>query len=532
MATVSEQLRDLADLLERGLLTRQQFDEQRDRILAESRDVRGVHAPGVGSEVGPPVRTLRAEAAGVTESGRSDGRGPSNSAVLVAIGIGVVLLVGAALLVVALAAGVFAVAAFSPRDEVVVAPAPVVVSEGAGEEGVPTDAPARGVTDGRAGGGIAPALPAATYGDPLLDATAEARFDGYPDALADYRSAVDHVGNRNTRSAGPILDDLTAGAAGRAYAEEVALLNAAHQVNDNRPDEALDALSTWRRDHPDSRLVATAGVWEGKAHMAKALAAERDGDTAAAGRSDEAAEAALTAVVERFPDDGHTCGEALYLLSSLYGRTEQARRQREALDLLVTRYGEHPRAPRALYSGGNTAWANGAHADAEAYFQRVLDDYPDDRWAKRARRNLEALEVVGQPAPEIVASHWIGEASSLESQRGNLVLVVFWNEWCPHCTREVPEVQALWESYRDQGLSVVLVTKHTKAQTDEKVERWLTDQGVTIPCAVEADGYVTSKAYGISGVPAGALVDRDGTIVWRNHPARMTEERLQEFLGR
>ncbi|MBC8247150.1 MAG: hypothetical protein H8E81_06165 [Deltaproteobacteria bacterium] len=79
---------------------------------------------------------------------------------------------------------------------------------------------------------------------------------------------------------------------------------------------------------------------------------------------------------------------------------------------------------------------------------------------------------------------------------------------------------------------MVLVTKHTKSQTDAKVKSLLEEKGVTLPCAVEPSGYPSTKAYAISGVPAAALVDREGTIVWRNHPARMTEEQLEDFLDR
>ncbi len=37
MSSVTEELKELAGLLEKGLITRQQFDEQRDMLFAQSR---------------------------------------------------------------------------------------------------------------------------------------------------------------------------------------------------------------------------------------------------------------------------------------------------------------------------------------------------------------------------------------------------------------------------------------------------------------------------------------------------------------
>lgn len=550
MTAVTEQLKVLADLLEKGLLTREQFEEQRDRILAQSSGAPA--APQVSASAIPPGPGAGGERAGVpvsppprprpTQGERSGGGIP-----LAAIGIGMAIVFGLAVLVIVVAGAVFMVARGTPSDsrdrsarsaergdaedegepdDTVRAVEIVTTTGGTGTDG--SGAPA----SPSAGIPLPTANPGAIIEEPLLDATAEAHFAGHPDALADYRRAVSFVNRRNTRAARPILDDLATAASGRDYEEEVSLLRAADLVNQSLPDDAILALTAWKLDHPDSRLVPIAFVWEGKAHVAKGRAAAKADDIARARPSFERAEEAFTSVIEQYPDDANACGEALFNLGSVYGLLEQPARQREAYDQLVAIYRDHPLAPRALYTAANAAWADEDHETATRYFEKLRDTYPDDGLSKRANRNIKALAVLGQPASELVVDHWIGSEATLESQRGKLVLVVFWNEWCPHCKRELPKLQATWESYRDRGLSVVLVTKHTKSQTDAKVKSLLEEKGVTLPCAVEPSGYPSTKAYAISGVPAAALVDREGTIVWRNHPARMTEEQLEDFLDR
>ena len=57
---------------------------------------------------------------------------------------------------------------------------------------------------------------------------------------------------------------------------------------------------------------------------------------------------------------------------------------------------------------------------------------------------------------------------------------------------------------------------------------YLTENGYTVPVAI--DPGTTSRSYGVSGIPAAALVDKDGNVVFRNHPAQVTDELIQKYL--
>ena len=579
MTAVTEQLKDLAALLEKGLLTRAQFDEQRDRILAaapppgpahEVGHLPAVPAPPPGPQnavghlpavPGPPPGPDTTPAPTALESASPAARetvldppppaptrepaardSSGSSVPLVSVGIGLGIVFAGALVL----GGLGGIGYLLVR--VVFADSNATASrDGSGGEGDLSDDPSpataepAGVASAAPGDAdptpasstpvpAPPPDPDATFDDPLLDATAENRFAGHDEELKDYRRAVEYTSRRNTRGATPILDRLASGGHGRSYMEEVSLLQAANKVNQNLPDDALAELQAWKRSHPESRLTSVALLWEAKAHTAVGRSAADAGDPGA-GRADyERAEDAFTSVIEKHPGDANACGEALFHLASVYKLLEQPDRQREAYDTLVATYPTHPLAPRGLYSMANAAWSEEDTETAERYFRKLADQYPEDGLAKRAGKNVKALAVVGQRAPELVVDHWIGAETSLEDQRGKVVLLVFWNQWCPHCKREMPKLQERWQTYRDRGLSVLVVTKHTKSQTDEKVKDYLDENGITLPCAVEPQGYQSTSDYAISGVPAAAVIDRDGTIVWRNHPARLTDERLEQFL--
>ena len=38
-----------------------------------------------------------------------------------------------------------------------------------------------------------------------------------------------------------------------------------------------------------------------------------------------------------------------------------------------------------------------------------------------------------------------------------------------------------------------------------------------------------SKAFGVSGIPAAAVV-KDGKVVWRGHPGRLTEQMIESWI--
>ena len=96
-----------------------------------------------------------------------------------------------------------------------------------------------------------------------------------------------------------------------------------------------------------------------------------------------------------------------------------------------------------------------------------------------------------------------------------------------HCQREVPKLQALYDNLKGDGLQVVGLTKITKSATEEKVAEFITSRSVSYPVAKE-NGQA-SQHFGVSGIPAAAVI-KDGKVIWRGHPARLSEAQLKSWL--
>lgn len=151
--------------------------------------------------------------------------------------------------------------------------------------------------------------------------------------------------------------------------------------------------------------------------------------------------------------------------------------------------------------------------------EQLRSRYPQTRAARSSERSLNELAVLGIRPAEPGVLQWFGEPWRLADHRVNVV--VFWEVWCPHCKRSLPELELHWQRWRDQGVGVVGLTRLTKTASAEGVRAFLADERISFPNGQEDGEY--AKLFAVTGVPAAAVI-RDGVVVWRGHPAKLTDE--------
>jgi len=170
----------------------------------------------------------------------------------------------------------------------------------------------------------------------------------------------------------------------------------------------------------------------------------------------------------------------------------------------------------------------GKITEAKTQLAEFQKKYSATRAAGNASRLVQELGVVGKDAPkEWGIEKWFQGEKDVNLSGDGTTLVVFWETWCPHCRKEVPKMQQLYETYGSQGLQLIGLTKITKSSTEEIVESFIAENKVSYPIAKE-NGQM-STYFGVRGIPAAAVV-RNGQIVWRGHPARITEDMLKGWL--
>jgi cytochrome c biogenesis protein CcmG/thiol:disulfide interchange protein DsbE len=130
--------------------------------------------------------------------------------------------------------------------------------------------------------------------------------------------------------------------------------------------------------------------------------------------------------------------------------------------------------------------------------------------------------LVGRMAPPFTLPLFDGRALTSTDLRGKVVVLNFWASWCvPACTDEAPQLQAIWDHYRDRKVVVVGIN----IQDLEKPARAFVQRfGQTFPVGMDPRGTL-SIDYGVYGVPETFIVDRQGRAVYK-HTGAVSEELL------
>ena len=130
--------------------------------------------------------------------------------------------------------------------------------------------------------------------------------------------------------------------------------------------------------------------------------------------------------------------------------------------------------------------------------------------------------LLGKPAAPLTLKTFDGDQVSLEALRGRVVVVNFWASWCfPACYEEAPDLQRIWERYRDLGVTVVGVNIQDQ---DKPAREFLHRFKQTFPNGMDPTGKI-SIDYGVYGVPETFVIDQTGRIVAK-HTGAVTEDQL------
>jgi thiol-disulfide isomerase/thioredoxin len=179
----------------------------------------------------------------------------------------------------------------------------------------------------------------------------------------------------------------------------------------------------------------------------------------------------------------------------------------------------------------------GQHAQAISLLRSALARYGNTSIRARLQKNLNLLALVGQPAPPLRVTQYLGpKPPTPAALKGSPVLLFFWAHWCVDCKAEVPIIARLRQEFAPAGLVVIGPTQlygYAAQGADATPE-----QERTYIESVRARYYASLKdmpvplsrqnfnAYGASTTPTLVVLNRAGQVAMY-HPGALSYDELR-----
>ena len=144
---------------------------------------------------------------------------------------------------------------------------------------------------------------------------------------------------------------------------------------------------------------------------------------------------------------------------------------------------------------------------------------PNDDYTKKT------LVKVGEKAPNFECKTLSGENFTLSEQKEKVVVITFFATWCPHCLKELPQIEdKIYNEFKNNSdfKLIVIGRKHDVAELEKFKEK----KNFALPFAPDPKGEIYAK-YAEKYIPRVFVVGKDGNIILISKGA--PEGRIEEI---
>ena len=174
---------------------------------------------------------------------------------------------------------------------------------------------------------------------------------------------------------------------------------------------------------------------------------------------------------------------------------------------------------------GNKGEPNDAYVELASLvrYEHMQASSDDPQFAEAVAR-LQADDAKRQNA-DFTLTDLQDKSWHLRDLKGKVVLVNFWATWCPPCRKEMPDLQALYDRYKDQGLVVLSISDEEIG----KVSPFIAERKISYPVLLDP-GRKVAEEFVVEGIPKSFVYDREGKLVAQSIDMR-TRSQFQGMLA-
>ena len=129
--------------------------------------------------------------------------------------------------------------------------------------------------------------------------------------------------------------------------------------------------------------------------------------------------------------------------------------------------------------------------------------------SENSKEKTGLLEV-GANAPDWELNDADGQLQTLAQYRGKIVVLDFWATWCGPCAEVMPQMQKLYEKYKDKGVAVFGVSSWEKNDPVAVMKEKHYTYGLLLR------GEDITERYGVGTLPAVYIIGADGRVIYRH----------------
>ncbi len=119
-----------------------------------------------------------------------------------------------------------------------------------------------------------------------------------------------------------------------------------------------------------------------------------------------------------------------------------------------------------------------------------------------------------------------GTRKTLSDYGNKATLVDFFYPQCPYCNLALPRIQAIYDTYKDRGLSVVLI--NVVPEENKLIPKWMEKYKVSFPVLIGASQESLQRDYELNATPTEYLLGAKGEVLFYQSGYKPGDEKALE----